>query len=251
MVTVMLNKKIFLFRSFRFRLLCSCCAFVLVCSLFIRIGVSSDVVPTEKVTSCKNLPILVIDAGHGGIDGGASSDNGILEKDINLQISNRLARLCSAYGIKCVVTRSDDELLGSSAGSGSRKLRDLQARVDVARKSGDCFFVSIHQNKFPIEKYSGLQVYYSPNNDFSRTLAQNIQDNTKSYLQPENVREIKKATSSIYILNNISSPAVLVECGFLSNRTEASLLCNESYQKKLCAVIFGAIFNSLQEYEIK
>ncbi len=249
------NKKIFSIRSFAAQLLCSCCAFALVCSSFIRFGTShashtdiqADVLPSDD----RSFPVLVIDAGHGGIDGGATSSDGILEKDINLQISKKLARLASAYGIKCVMTRCDDELLGSSSGYGSRKLRDLQARVDIAKENGNCFFVSIHQNKFPIEKYSGLQVYYSPNNDFSQILARNIRDCTRTYLQSDNNREIKRATSSIYVLNNISSPAVLVECGFLSNRSEASLLCDEIYQKKLCAVIFGAAVNSLTEYENK
>ncbi len=194
------------------------------------------------------FPVIVIDPGHGGRDGGASSDNGVLEKDINLQISALISRLCGAFGFECVMTRTEDVMLGEELAGNKRKMKDLKSRVNTANSLSDCIFISIHQNKFPQKKYSGLQTYYSKNSPLSKQLAQSIQTAVKQNLQSDNDRAVKPAGSSIYVLDNIIHPAVLVECGFLSNDGEVLLLCDSVYQKKLSASVFSALFNYLQEY---
>jgi N-acetylmuramoyl-L-alanine amidase len=184
---------------------------------------------------------VLIDPGHGGADGGASSDSGILEKNINLDISQKLYAVLKTLGIRCEMTRYDDIMLDGGASS-HKKMHDLKNRVLASKQYGNCVFVSIHQNKFPQKKYSGTQVYYSKNDPASETLAKLIQSSVCENLQPENTRQIKKATSSIYILDNINCPAVLTECGFLSNDNEAVKLTEQSYQKQLaCAITAGIV----------
>lgn len=184
---------------------------------------------------------VLLDPGHGGADGGASSDTGILEKNINLEISQKLYAVLKTLGIKCEMTRYDDIMLDGGASS-HKKMHDLKNRVLASKQYENCVFVSIHQNKFPQKKYSGTQVYYSKNDPSSQVLAKLIQSSVRENLQPENKREIKKATSSIYILENIHCPAVLTECGFLSNDDEAVKLTEQSYQKQLaCAITAGIV----------
>ncbi len=200
------------------------------------------------ISKGRAFPIVVIDPGHGGRDGGASSASGTLEKDINLQLGKLLERISTAYGLECIMTRQSDEMLGSELPGNKKKMKDLKSRVNTANSVGDCVFISIHQNKFPQKKYKGLQVYYSRNSSDSKPLAQGMQQNVRQYVQPDNDRVIKQASSNIYVLDNVRCPAVLIECGFLSNDEEARLLCDRDYQKKLTAAVFSALFNYLQEY---
>lgn len=190
--------------------------------------------------------IIIIDAGHGGEDGGAGTDSGIMEKDINLAISKYLEQYCILSNVNAVMTRNDDRLLYNADESKRKKFFDVRNRVKLAQQYENSFFVSIHQNKFPLEKYHGLQVYYSKNNSSSKELAQKIQLNAKSFIQPDNNREIKAAGSNIYVLNNLEIPAVLVECGFLSNSAEAKNLNNPEYQKKIAFVIFASVLQFVE-----
>lgn len=193
----------------------------------------------------QNIVSLVIDAGHGGEDGGAVSSTGILEKDLNLRISLTLNDIFSVSGVNAAMTRTDDRMLYNDASSGKKKSQDLKNRVLIAADYPDSLFVSIHMNKFAESKYSGLQVYYSKNNPESKTLADKIQSFTKEYLQPNNNRLTKEVGSGIYLLEHINTPAVLVECGFLSNETEAAKLNDPNYQKKLSCVIYAAVIDHL------
>ena len=179
-------------------------------------------------------PLIVIDPGHGGEDGGATAPDGTAEKDINLSVAKSVYALLTALGFDCVLTRDSDVML-SDGGAGSKKLRDLKNRV--AFTDGDCVFISIHQNKFPQQSCAGAQVYYSKNDARSEKLASVIRNNTQKYLQKNNTRQIKRAGSEIYVLDRCTVPAVLVECGFLSNPAELELLKTEEYQKKLSCVI--------------
>lgn len=196
----------------------------------------------EKKTVC-----IVIDPGHGGMDGGAVSDCGILEKDVNLQISKRLYAFLQTLGIPCKITRVDDVSLDGGV-TKQRKLHDLKNRVLFAKSTDGCVLLSIHQNKFLQKKYSGLQVYYSKNDPSSKVFADIIQSTVKEYLQNDNERQTKKATGSIYLLDNLSCPAVLAECGFLSNDIEAKKLNDSSYQKQLSLVLSCAVVRFLQIY---
>lgn len=188
---------------------------------------------------------VVIDAGHGGEDGGASSESGIVEKDINLAIAKKLQILLEMNGINVVMTRETDTLLYDRTVDykGRKKALDLAARRRISEETENSIFISIHLNAYPQSQYHGLQVWYSKNNEQSRTLALSIQNIAREILQPENDRQIKQATSSIYLLHHLRSPAVLVECGFLSNPEEAELLASEDYQNELALLLFTAILN--------
>ena len=193
-------------------------------------------------------PIIIIDAGHGGEDGGAIGNNGIYEKDLNLTISENLADMLGAAGYDVVMTRTEDKLLYDKTQDfkGRKKILDLAGRLEIANKYSDAIFISIHMNSFPQEKYSGLQVYYSKNNDNSKIIAEIIQSSVKAHLQPNNNRACKEASSNIFLLDRAQSAAVLIECGFLSNNEECALLSTEEYQRKLSL----SIFNGICEYII-
>lgn len=195
-------------------------------------------------------PIIVIDAGHGGEDGGASGTDGTKEKDLNLLVAQSLADILTAAGYDVRMTRTDDRLLYDLYGdltdyTGHKKTYDLRNRLRFTEEAGADLLLSIHMNKFPQPQYSGLQVYYSPNAPESRTVAEVIRNYTKLYLQPENERETKAATSSIYLLHRIQRPAVMVECGFLSNEEELSRLKDDTYRRQLALVIACAAAESL------
>ncbi len=202
----------------------------------------------ETDLPAESLPCTVIDAGHGGEDGGAS-DNGLTEKDLNLDLSLRLAALYEVAGLPYRLTRDDDRLLYKEKVKGTLKTQDLRARVDIANEYKDALLVSLHMNRFPAESCKGLQVWYSPHHRQSRLLAEAIRASVQAHLQPDNQRAVKEAGSSIFLLHRLECPAVLVECGFLSNKQEASLLGDPSYRASLSAVLFSAILPSVTESE--
>ena len=201
----------------------------------------------ERATA---FSVVVIDAGHGGEDGGASSAAGLLEKDVNLSVSFALRDLFEAAGIPVVMTRTEDKLLYDRNVDfrGRKKVLDLAARRIMAEKTaenaakdgGTSLFISIHMNAFPAPQYSGMQVWYGTGSTASAAVAGAIQSASLS-LMPNNHRKTKAAGSSIYLLDRIKSPAVLVECGFLSNPDEAELLSKEDYQRAVAAVIFAGV----------
>ena len=145
-----------------------------------------------------------------------------------------------------ILTRDSDEMLDCNAKGGSRKTRDLRARVEIAEANPDALFVSIHMNKFPSASVSGVQLYYSPNNPESQELAQMIQSSVKSLLQTDNNRPLKAADSKIYVLNRTKNPAVLVECGFLSNYEEEQLLLDNVYRHKLALTLASSVIEYIQ-----
>ena len=202
----------------------------------------------SKPTAVKNGYTIVLDAGHGGEDGGASSDGGIVEKNLNLSITMKIGKCLEEKGVRVAYTRTEDVLLYDRTQDfkGKKKILDLAARVKKAREYENGIFVSIHMNSFPQKQYSGLQVYYSPHHPLSQTLALSIQNNTKKYLDSDNQRKIKKADSSIYLLDRLEMPAVLVECGFLSNDAEAQKLANDEYQNNLAMIIAESILESVK-----
>ena len=190
-------------------------------------------------------PTIVIDAGHGGEDGGAEGKSKLLEKEINLNISKQLQNLLQASGFRVVMTRTEDVSIGDpSLGTiKERKVSDLHNRLKIIEAQGDCIFISIHQNHFSDGRYSGAQMFYSLNNEKSKELAECIKSRVVSLLQPENKRECKPATSSIYLLWQTEVPAVLVECGFLSNDSEAQKLNDPDYQKQMAFSIYSGFMD--------
>lgn len=200
---------------------------------------------TADTAASREVRTVIIDAGHGGEDGGAVGVNGCFEKEINLNVSKMLEEMLCAFRINVIMTRTEDILLYDRNADymGHKKSLDLKARLAVANENPDAIFVSIHMNTFPQEKYNGLQVYYSKNNPQSKLLANGIRDSVREYLQPENKRETKAADSSIYLLDRAPSTAVLVECGFLSNNEECNKLSSEDYQKQLAFTLLISIIN--------
>ena len=216
-----MNKKIPTFYALCFILFAIFC--IIMVSVFFRLN------PTKSVmTENKTEPIIVIDAGHGGEDGGAVSESGVLEKDINLSIANNSADLLKIFGYKVVQTRTDDVSLDNGEDSvHSRKVADLKKRLEIFNSDKNNVVISIHQNKFSQSKYYGTQIFYSPNNSQSQNLAECIRNSVKKCLQPNNERQCKKADGSIYLLKKAENPSVIVECGFLSNQTECQKLAEE------------------------
>jgi N-acetylmuramoyl-L-alanine amidase len=192
--------------------------------------------------------VIVIDPGHGGEDGGAIGINGTLEKDLNLLISDDLSELFQFAGYEVIPTRTEDIMLYDKNANhiGRKKILDLAARLEIAKNATPDLFVGIHMNSFPQEKYSGLTVYYSDKAQESSLVAEALHQDVRSYLQPDNNREIKSGRN-IYLLERASYPAILVECGFLSNRQECELLSTEEYRQKLTFVIFSSLASFLEE----
>ena len=220
--------------------------FVLFIILFILSALllwnAADRLDSEDVSTEGTLKrTIVIDAGHGGPDGGAVGISGSVEKDINLSVALRMSDIFNLCGIDYIMTRDDDYLLDREGISGSMKGRDIKSRVSIANENPDALFVSVHTNSYPIEKYSGFQTFYSKNHPESRLLAESVQDAAQSYLQPDNDREIKPGSSAIYLLHNSKSPTVLAECGFISNAQEEELLRSTEYQTSVAATICAGI----------
>lgn len=177
---------------------------------------------------------IVVDPGHGGIDGGTTSVSGVLEKELNLQIALRLEKLLLLLGQQPVLTRTNGE---STATEGNtireQKRSDLKNRVELVNRSENTILVSIHQNHYPDARYSGPQIFYA-DDAASRAFATELQATMNQALSTR--REIKKA-DGVYLMNNIKCPGILVECGFLSNPEEDARLQTPEYQKKLCCLL--------------
>ena len=197
----------------------------------------------EYVEVISDEKIIIVDAGHGGEDAGATGINGVHEKDLNLQMALTLGEMLTGKGYTVVYTRTEDKMLYREDENikGIRKISDLKNRCLIAKEYPNAIFLSIHMNSFGDKKYSGLQVYYSTSNDSSMILANSIQTSVKKELQPSNNRKIKEG-KGIYLLENISNTAVLIECGFLSNSDEAEKLSQKEYQKILSfSIVCGII----------
>ena len=200
-----------------------------------------------NTTPSSPLPTVILDAGHGGEDGGASSADGLLEKDLNLALVLTMRDILTANGIEVILTRETDTLLydRNADFQGQKKRLDMAARLKIANETPNAVFVSIHMNTYPHPSCQGVQVWYSENNEASFELAKTIQSTTQELLQNENDRTVKRSGSSIYLLRKLEYPAVLVECGFLSSPEEATLLGDESYRQQLALVLCMGILRGI------
>ena len=189
--------------------------------------------------------VVVIDAGHGGCDPGAiSQDTLAVEKELNLAIAQKLQTYLQEAGYSVVMTRSDDNDLAADS-SGSRKQADMRERKRIIEESDGDLMISVHQNSFPDSKYFGPQVFFQKQRQEAAALALLVQSELNSFTAPDNKREAK-SNDSYYILKNSPMPAILVECGFVSNRPEAEKLRDEAYQKKVAWGIYSGIEKYLQ-----
>lgn len=186
---------------------------------------------------------IIIDAGHGGFDSGAIAFDNTLEKDLNLSISKKLESVLSVYGYNIILTRDSDNPVSINTNDSSvTKSQDMNSRVEIMKQYPDAIFISIHQNKFSEEYVKGFQTFYN-NNANSKLLAESIQDSVVSNLQPSNHRVAKEDDRDVYILKNATIPAVIIECGFMSNNEELRLLKEENYQNQLAITIADGILN--------
>ena len=209
-------------------------------SVFIALMVTSTARITLNTAAMPKTPMphIVIDAGHGGEDGGAVSGDGVPEKESNLAIAHDTNDLLTFFGFDTEMTRtSDADLSTDGENTKQRKNSDMKNRLKIFNSSGNNAVISIHQNKFSDTSSRGTQVFYSPNNDRSLLLADAIKFSVKSQLQPDNERLSKPAGSGIYLLKNATQPAVIVECGFLSNREECEKLKTAEYQRQMAFAI--------------
>lgn len=178
----------------------------------------------------------VIDAGHGGIDSGASSCTGVPESQLNLEIALRLNDLMRLLGYSTKMIRTTDTSIYTEGKTiAAQKVSDLKERVRIVNETEDAILISIHQNTFPDGRYSGAQVFYAED-PLSREKAEQLQDALITNLNPGSNRRCK-SSEGIYLMQHIQKPGVLIECGFLTNSEEERLLCSQAYQKKLACVI--------------
>ncbi len=209
-----------------------------VASVLIIVGGLAAFKSADKLYHDNPSPYIIIDAGHGGEDGGAVAADGTLEKDINLSIALKLNDILTSLGYQTVMTRTEDTSICDTDLSTIREIKvsDMKNRLKICNSDDNNILISIHQNKFEQSKYSGTQVFFSPNSD-SNVLAEAIQQSVVSLLQPENTRAVKPADKNIYLLYNAAVPAVICECGFMSNPEELTKLKDEDYQNKMSFAI--------------
>lgn len=190
--------------------------------------------------------IFVIDAGHGGIDGGATSCTGVLESKLNLDIALRLNDLMHLLGMETVMIRLSDISVHTSGETiAAKKVSDLKERVRIVNETQNAILISIHQNTFSDSKYSGAQVFYADNAE-SAHLAKILQSQLSATINLGNNRRAKKA-EGIFLLENTNCTSLLLECGFLSNAEEEAKLRSEFYQKALCCVIASTLSCNFSE----
>lgn len=220
--------------------------YLLVVIIFIGIAIAGSRATT---VIAQNRPIarynsIVIDAGHGGIDGGAISCSGVPESKLNLDIALKLECVLQLLGMDTVMIRTTDTSVYTEGSTiAAQKVSDLKERVRIANETPNALLISIHQNTFPDGRYSGAQVFYSGNEE-SKELSQTLQTNFNQALCHGSNRKSKKA-QGIYLMQNIECPGVLIECGFLTNHQEEAKLRSDEYQKRLCCVIAASVSSFL------
>ena len=227
-------------------------AVILITFCLVMYSAFSNITARTDSDSLEQQPMIVIDAGHGGEDGGAEVD-GVLEKDINLSIAGKLFEILRLCGCRVTEIRDEDISVYDSDAQTLRekKVSDLKRRVEIANESDNNILVSIHQNKFDNSAYSGAQLFYSSNHDDSRVLAESIRGAITSLLQKDNTRELKPAGSDIYLLDHAEVPAVIVECGFLSNQEERSKLMDDDYQSEMAYAVAMGVLEYINAYDTR
>ena len=226
------------------------CAFFIIAAPFLYFPEDEIIAVTSSNYNTENN-IILLDAGHGGEDGGAIGFGGIIEKDINLAITLKTALFFDFFGYDVEFTRKTDTMTCDEGLKNQRekKVSDIKNRLEQIEKSPCLCSISIHQNIFGGDA-RGAQIFYSGNNPESKALAEAIQHGISSTLQPENNRVIKQATKDIYILYHTKKIAVLAECGFISNSEEAELLNSDNYQNKMAFAISLSSIKHLTEREV-
>lgn len=216
-----------------------CLCLVIAAALLVKTAQQLSVI--ERGT---NAPCLVIDPGHGGIDGGAVAFNGVRESDINLSIALKLRSLADFLGTETAMTRTDDSARTDMAAYSEHE--DLVHRTELINSVPNAVLISIHQNFFPTSQPSGAQVLYAAG-EKSRALGVRTHGNLVALLQPTNRRVAEPAPERLYITSHVNCPAILVECGFLSNLTDLENLAQDRYQTSLAAVLLASYLQFISE----
>ena len=181
---------------------------------------------------------ILIDPGHGGQDGGAVGISGTNEKDLNLSVSKKLQMVLNLFGIAADMTREEDIMLGDGGETiGQKKVEDMHTRLNMVNASSYRAFLSVHMNSYPEEKYWGSQVFYAKSFEESRKIGESMQIALRTFVAPDNKREAKPASDEIYLLKHAACPALIIECGFITNRLEEKLLKTQEHQTKLAAAV--------------
>ena len=216
---------------------------IIICVLAIFGCIKDNVINAN--TSAFRTRKIIIDAGHGGFDGGASAVDGTVEKDINLQISKKVCALLKFNGCEVIMSRDEDTGTEDDEQEtiAKRKKSDLSNRLKLMKENPDAIFVSIHLNKFTTAAANGAQVFYTKNYTQAQELANCVQSSIKELIQPENTRVVKQGTDSTYLLKNAVVPTVIVECGFLSNKDELEKLKQDDYQSQMAFAIADGIID--------
>ncbi|MCR4796470.1 MULTISPECIES: N-acetylmuramoyl-L-alanine amidase [Ruminococcus] len=224
-------------------LLCGCAVFTLYGASRIAEKAENGALPVSLTDLDSEPPVIVLDAGHGGIDGGCTSAEGVPEKGINLDILLKLRDMLEVNGFEVRVTRDTDRSIHDEGieGIAAQKSSDMDNRLAIFNESDNAVCISIHQNQFTDPKYSGAQMFYSGSNSTSEALARALQAKFREYLQPENEREIKLCGKELFLCYYSNNPTVMAECGFLSNPEEAALLNTEEYRTKVAFTLFSGI----------
>lgn len=202
----------------------------------------SAAVSAEAVTT----PLVILDAGHGGPDGGSSAADGTLESNINLQITMKVDAVLGLLGQETLLVRTTDTDLSDETATtiAQKKVTDIRNRVKLINSHPEALLVSIHQNAFAQEKYYGAQVFFGSVGE-SKSLAEALQQNLNQYVDPTNHRKARPVETDVYLMKHIEVPGVLVECGFLSNPDEAEKLKTDGYQNQLAVAIAVTALNHL------
>ena len=221
--------------------------FLCLCILGAASHLGRERVVAASAASPEKGRVLILDAGHGGEDGGASSAAGSRESDINLDIVLKTEALMAFMGVRTQLTRDQDRSIYSEGASTLRekKVSDLKNRVELVNGTNNAMLISVHQNYFTDSRSSGSQVFYQ-SGDVSRQWGEGTQELLRQTLNPDNDRAAKPIPDNLYLFSHIDCPAILVECGFLSNGEEASLLLTDPYQRKIALALAGAYWKEIQ-----
>lgn len=217
-------------------------------NLLLIYGIITREKPSEPAFAMKDRPVLILDAGHGGTDGGAVSASGLSESQVNLDIVLRMRELCRYLGLPCLLTRETEELDYPQEADtiAKMKLWDTRRRVEYINRQENAFLLSIHQNCYPSPKPRGPQIFFSPG-DIPKKAAERIQNYMTENLYPLNRRVAAPIPKGIYIPEHAHCPTVLCECGFLSNPEEEALLSTAEYRTKIALILIGAYLVSDEE----
>lgn len=231
-----------------FLALLSCCVVVFAVSGAVRSAEKSE----STMANATEKQVILLDAGHGGVDSGGIGINGVYEKDINLSIVKNLGSLLTLSGYEVVYTRTEDISIYDNGVEGIRnqKISDMENRLEIVERYPGSVFLSVHQNQYTDKAYFGGQMFYTTNNSSNFRLA-TIMQNKFAELQQGNDREVKLIDNNLYLFKDTEQPALLIECGFLSNENDAANLSNPEYQKKVAFTIYSGLTEYLREVENK